>query len=105
MQVLPAAFSGKACIRYAERYTGSEDSQERDKQKLDTHFSIAMTAVSIAEAASYSLVPAEQRDGFSTGHIKILHEQVTKIIFSNLTVDQSCRKRNAFITNAGASEG
>ncbi len=49
----------------------------RDKQKLNTHFNIAIIAVSVAKAAYYLSVPAEQRDGFFKADIKMLqHEPV-----------------------------
>ena len=87
-------FQVEFLIRDAKQYTGLEDCQARDKQKLDTHFNIAMTVVSVAKAAYYLSVPAEQRDGFSMADIKMLHmnQLITKRIFSNLAVDMSCRK-------------
>jgi len=87
-------FQVEFLIRDAKQYTGLEDCQARDKQKLDTHFNIAMTAVSVAKAAYYLSVPAQQRDGFSMADTKMLHmnQIITKRIFSNLAVDMSCRK-------------
>ena len=38
-------------IRDAKQYSGLEDCQARDEKKLNTHFNIALTAVSIAKAA------------------------------------------------------
>jgi len=81
-------------IRDAKQYSGLEDCQARDEQKLNTHFNIALTAVSIAKAAYYVSVPEEQRGSFSMADIKMLHmnELITKRIFSNLAVDLSSRK-------------
>lgn len=81
-------------IRDAKQYAGLEDCLARDKQKLHTHFNIALTAVSVAKAAYYLSVPIEQRGSFSMADIKMLHmnQLITKRIFSNLGVDLSCKK-------------
>ncbi|MBA4140195.1 MAG: transposase [Segetibacter sp.] len=87
-------FQVEFLIRDAKQYTGLEDCQARDKQKLDTHFNIALTTVSIAKAAYYLSVPVEQRESFSMADIKMLHmnQLITKRIFSNLALDLSCKK-------------
>lgn len=87
-------FQAEFLIRDAKQYTGLEDCQARDEQKLHTHFNIAMTAVSVAKATYYLSKPAEQRSGFSMADIKMLHmnQLITKRIFSNLALDLSCRK-------------
>jgi hypothetical protein len=81
-------------IRDAKQYGGLEDCQARDQQKLDTHFNIALTAVSVAKAAYYLSVPIEQRGSFSMADIKMLfmNQLITKRIFSNLAVDLNCKK-------------
>jgi hypothetical protein len=81
-------------IRDAKQYTGLEDCQCRDKQKLHSHFNMAMTAVSIAKAAYHFSVPKEQRGSFSMADIKMRHmnQLITKRIFSNLDVDLNCEK-------------
>lgn len=81
-------------IRDAKQYGGLEDCQARDQQKLNTHFNIALTVVSIAKAAYYLSMPIEQRGSFSMADIKMLHmnQLITKRIFSNLAIDLSCRK-------------
>jgi hypothetical protein len=87
-------FQVEFLIRDAKQYAGLEDCQARDKEKLHAHFNIAMTTVSIAKAAYYLSVPAEQRESFSMADIKMLHmnQLITKRIFSNLALDLSCRK-------------
>ena len=87
-------FQVEFLIRDAKQYTGLEDCQARDEQKLHTHFNIAMTVVSIAKAAYYLSVPKEQRGSFSMADIKMLHmnQLITKRIFCNLALDLSCRK-------------
>ncbi|MBA2761023.1 MAG: transposase [Segetibacter sp.] len=87
-------FQVEFLIRDAKQYTGLEDCQGRDEQKLYTHFNIAMTTVSIAKAAYHLSVPKEQRGSFSMADIKMWHmnQLITKRIFSNLDVDLSCEK-------------
>jgi hypothetical protein len=81
-------------IRDAKQHTGLEDCMARDKEKLYTHFNMAMTVVSIAKAAYHLSVPVEQRGSFSMADIKMLYmnQLITKRIFSNLALDLSCRK-------------
>jgi len=87
-------FQVEFLIRDAKQHTGLEDCMARDKDKLHTHFNIAMTVVSIAKAAYHLSVPVEQRGSFSMVDIKMLYmnQLITKRIFSNLALDLSCRK-------------
>ena len=87
-------FQVEFLIRDAKSYCGLQDCQARSKQKLHSHFNIALTAVSIARAAYYLPVPKEQREGFSMADIKMRHmnELLTDRIFSNLAIDPSCEK-------------
>jgi len=87
-------FQVEFLIRDAKQHAGLEDCQARDKEKLHFHFNIALSVVSIAKAAYYLSVPAEQRGSFSMADIKMLHmnQLITDRIFSNLGVDLSCRK-------------
>lgn len=87
-------FQVEFLIRDAKQYAGLEDCQARDEPKLNTHFNIALTVVSIAKAAYHLTVPIGQRGSFSMADIKMLHmnQLITKRIFSNLAVDLSDRK-------------
>jgi hypothetical protein len=87
-------FQVEFLIRDAKQYAGLEDCQARDRQKLHTHFNVAMTVVSIAKAAYYLSQPIESRGGFSMADIKMLHmnQLIAKRIFCNLALDLSCRK-------------
>lgn len=87
-------FQVEFLIRDAKQHTGLEDCMARDKEKLHTHFNIAMTVVSIAKAAYHLSVPAESRGSFSMVDIKMLYmnQLITKRIFSNLALDLSCTK-------------
>lgn len=88
-------------IRDAKQHAGLEDCQARDEQKLDTHFNIAMTVVSVAKVAYHLPAgkaglskPKKQRSAFSMADIKMLYMNrlITDRIFSNLALDLSCRK-------------
>jgi hypothetical protein len=87
-------FQVEFLIRDAKQYTGLEDCMARDEQKLETHFNISMTAVSVAKAAYHLSVPKEQRGSFSMADIKMyyMNRLMTNRIFSNLGLDMSCRK-------------
>lgn len=63
-------FQVEFLIRDAKQYVGLEDCQARDEQKLNYHFNLALTVVSIAKAAYHLSVPLEQRTGFSMADIK-----------------------------------
>jgi len=81
-------------IRDAKQYAGLEDCQARDEPKLNYHFNLALTVVSIVKAAYHLSVPVEQRTSFSMADIKMLYMNrlITKRTFDNLAVDLSCRK-------------
>jgi Transposase DDE domain len=87
-------FQVEFLIRDAKQHTGLEDCMARDREKLHTHFNIAMTTVSVAKAAYYLSVPAEQRGSFSMADIKMkyMNQLIAKRIFANLALDMSCRK-------------
>lgn len=81
-------------IRDAKSYCGLQDCQARSKKKLNNHFNIALTAVSVAKAAYYLSQPKKARGGFSMADIKMMHmnELIANRIFSILNMDPSCEK-------------
>ncbi len=81
-------------IRDAKQYCGLEQCQARSEQKLYFHFNMALSAVSIAKAATWLCLPKEKRGAFSMRNIKLLYynKMMTEIIFSNLALDLSCKK-------------
>jgi hypothetical protein len=87
-------FQVEFLIREAKSYCGLEHCQARSKEKLHTHFNVALTAVSLAKAAYHLAVPKKQRESFSMMDIKMQHmnELLTKRIFHNLDIDPSCEK-------------
>ena len=87
-------FQVEFLIRDAKSYCGLEHCQARSKEKLHTHFNMALTAVSIAKAAYYLSLPKKQREGFSMMDIKMryMNELIANRIFSNLEIDLSCQK-------------
>jgi hypothetical protein len=87
-------FQVEFLIRDAKQYAGMEDCQARSKQKLHTHFNVALTAVSLAKAIYYLSLPKEKRNSFSMADIKMLHMNrlMTNRIFINLDLDLNDRK-------------
>jgi hypothetical protein len=87
-------FQVEFLIRDAKQYTGLQDCQARSKEKLHTHFNIALTAVSLAKCAYWLPLPSEQRGSFSMADVKMLHmnKLLTQRIFDNLNLDLSERK-------------
>lgn len=81
-------------IRDGKQHSGLEDCQGRSKNKLHTHFNMALTNVNLAKATYYLSIPKEQRGAFSLQDIKrYKHNQLlTDFIFSNLGLDLSCKK-------------
>lgn len=57
-------------FRDAKQHMGLQDSQSRDKQALEYHFNMSLTAVSIAKVAHYLSIKKEQRGPFSMADIK-----------------------------------
>jgi hypothetical protein len=80
--------------RDAKQYTGLEDCQARSKNKLDFHFNMSLTSVSVAKVGYYLSIPQEQRGAFSLQAIKRLYHNklLTQTIFDNLALDMTCRK-------------
>jgi hypothetical protein len=87
-------FQVEFLIRDAKQHTGLPDCQARSKEKLHTHFNIALTAVSLAKCAYWLPLPAEQRGSFSLADVKMMHmnKLLTQRIFDNLDLDLSERK-------------
>jgi hypothetical protein len=81
-------------IRDSKSYAGLEDCQARSKEKLNNHFNIAMTAVSLAKAAYFLSLSRKEREGFSMADVKMIYmnELITNRIFSILDIDPCCEK-------------
>lgn len=87
-------FQVEFLIRDAKQHTGLEDCQARSKEKLHTHFNVALTAVSLARCAYWLPLPEEERGSFSMADVKMMHlnRLMTQRIFQNLDVDLSDEK-------------
>lgn len=57
--------------RDANQFTGLEQCQARDEQKLHFHFNTALTTVSVMKAAHYLSLPKEEREAFSMASLKV----------------------------------
>jgi len=87
-------FQVEFLIRDAKQHAGLEDCQARSKQKLHTHFNVALTAVSIAKAAYWLALPKDERGSFSMMDIKMWHMNrlITNRIFENLDLELNSKK-------------
>lgn len=87
-------FQVEFLIRDSKQHTGLEDCMARDEQKLNMHFNLSMSIVSIAKVAYHLSEPADERGSFSMADIKMyyMNKLITDRIFSNLEIDLSCRK-------------
>lgn len=81
-------------LRDAKQHTGLDDCQARSKNKLNFHFNMALTSVSLAKVGHHLFMPQEIRGAFSLQSIKRLYHNklLTKTIFDNLALDLSCKK-------------
>lgn len=81
-------------IRDAKQHAGLEDCQARDKMKLNFHFNLCLTNVSIAKVEYYLPIPMKERESFSLQNIKRLQHNklLTDLIFANLDLDLNCKK-------------
>lgn len=87
-------FQVEFLIRDAKQYTGLEDCQARSKEKLHTHFNVALTAVSLAKCAYWLPLPNDERGSFSMADVKMMHmnKLITNRIFDTLALDPSEQK-------------
>lgn len=81
-------------FRDAKQHAGLADCQARDMNKLNFHFNVSLTNVSIAKAEYYLSIPAKERESFSLQNIKRMQhcKLLTDLIFSNLELDMKCKK-------------
>jgi Transposase DDE domain len=56
--------------RDAKQHTGLEDTQSRNKEALEYHFNMSLTAVSVAKVAHHLSIEKPQRGAFSMADIK-----------------------------------
>jgi hypothetical protein len=59
--------------RDAKQHTGLNDCQARSKNKLYTHFNLALTTINIAKTEHWLNTPKEQRGAFSMRNIKTMY--------------------------------
>ena len=81
-------------IRDAKQHTGLTDCMARDEIKLENHFNISLTAVSLAKANYHLNNSSDSKLPFSMLDIKLLHHNhsLTSSIFSMLGIDMSLMK-------------
>jgi hypothetical protein len=87
-------------FRDAKQHTGLEDSQSRDKEALEYHFNMSLTAVSIAKVVHYLSIKKDDRGPFSMADIKTQYFNqlfIGRIIdvfgnFPNITINHPALK-------------
>jgi len=87
-------------IRDAKQYAGLEECQARSENKLNFHFNMAFTVVSMAKAATWLALPIEKREAFSMRNLKVMYYNkfLTERIFANLDMDLNCQKIKSLYT-------
>ncbi len=81
-------------MRHAKQHRGLGECHARSENKLYFHFNIALSAVSVAKAATWLCLPKQKRESFSMRNIKLMYYNkiMTERIFSNLALDLNCKK-------------
>ncbi len=94
MQYYRMRFQIEFLIRDGKQHSGLEDCQARSKKKLNFHFNMVLTNISLAKAEYYLPIPKKERESFSLQDIKRLKHNalLTDFIFVNLGADLSCKK-------------
>jgi hypothetical protein len=89
-------FSIEILFRDAKQYTGLEHSQARDEIKMNYHFNISLTAVSLAKYQFYK-DEINKKKAFSMRNIKLssYNNLLTDFILSNSDLNLSLEKRNS----------
>lgn len=87
-------------IRDAKQYAGLEECQARSENKLNFHFNMAFTVVSMGKAATWLALPTEKREAFSMRNLKVMYYNkfLTERIFANLDMDLNCQKIKSLYT-------
>lgn len=63
-------------FRDAKQFTGLTHCQSTNKTKLENHFNLALSAVSVAKAAHWLPIPKEQRGPFSMAELKTYYHNL-----------------------------
>lgn len=94
LQYYRIRFQIEFLLRDAKQHSGLEDCQARSKSKLQFHFNMSLSAVSIAKVVHYIHQPAETKGSFSLQSIKRLYHNklLTEIIFNNLALELNTPK-------------
>lgn len=88
-------------IRDAKQFGGLEDSQARDKKKLNFHFNMALGSVSMAKLTMWSTLENKMDVPFSMHNIKqvFFNKHIAENIIINLGLDMSCKKIKTVFDN------
>jgi hypothetical protein len=94
LQYYRLRFQIEFLIRDAKQYCGLEQCQARSTHKLNFHFNIALSVVSVAKAATWLSLSKEHRGPFSMRNIKLLFSNkiLAERIISTLKMNPNHQK-------------
>ncbi len=73
LDIYQTRFQIEFLYRDAKQFTALTTCQARDKEKLNFHFNMALTAVNAAKVVHWFAIPIEQRKAFSMADIKTIN--------------------------------
>jgi hypothetical protein len=73
LDIYQTRFQIEFLYRDAKQFTALATCQARDKEKLNFHFNMALTAVNVAKVVHWFSIPIEQRKSFSMSDVKTIN--------------------------------
>jgi hypothetical protein len=73
LEMYQMRFQIEFVYRDAKQHTSLTSCQARNKEKLDVHFNLSLTAVNLAKIVHWYSIPIEQRKTFSLSDIKTIN--------------------------------
>ncbi|MHB9140929.1 MAG: transposase [Paludibacter sp.] len=73
LEIYQTRFQIEFVYRDAKQQTSLTTCQARNKEKLDFHFNISLTAVNVAKIVHWYSIPIEERKSFSLSDIKTIN--------------------------------
>lgn len=73
LDIYQTRFQIEFLYRDAKQFTALTTCQASDKEKLNIHFNMSLTAVNVAKVVHWFSIPREQRKAFSMAYIKTIN--------------------------------
>ena len=73
LEIYQTRFQIEFVYRDAKQHTSLTSCQARNKEKLDFHFNISLTAVNVAKIVHWYSIPIQERKSFSLSDIKTIN--------------------------------